>query len=275
MAGLNKMQLAFYKEEGYLLLDALLPEEAYRPLVDEFNAVIDQKARHAQAAGQLEELFEDAPFESRLAQICAALGTGKGLVGEILGKDHKTAGLFYLLTHPSLLDVVESVIGSEILVHPQFNLRAKMPGDAEVVWHQDIAFLEREVEQTFMVNFWIPLVDTDVANGCLEIVAGSHQHGILPHVKPAFEQEIPEDQVPPGERVLSILPAGGAVLLQHKTVHRSFANASNHIRWSMDIRYSDWRQPTGRAEVPGFVARSREEPQRVAKSHLDWLALMA
>ena len=68
----------------------------------------------------------------------------------MLGKQHKGAGLFHLLTHPRILAVVESVIGPEILVHPQFNLRAQMPGEPEVIWHQDIAFLGREVEDTFM-----------------------------------------------------------------------------------------------------------------------------
>jgi phytanoyl-CoA hydroxylase len=275
VAGLDNRQISFFKEEGYLLLDKLLPPAACQPLVDEFNAAIDQKARAAQAKGHLPDLFEGAPFKHRLARICEAMGTGKQFAGEILGKRHKTAGLFHLLTHPSLLDVVESLIGPEILVHPQFNLRAKMPGEVEVEWHQDIAFLAKEVEQTLMVNFWIPLVDTDVENGCLEIVAGSHRHGIVTHEKASFEQVILENNVPGGARILSVLPAGGAALLQHKTVHRSFPNLSDHIRWSLDIRYSDPRKPTGRAHVPGFIARSRENPDGVAKSHLDWLELMA
>ena len=274
MPGLSQTQLAVFKEEGYLLLEELLPEAAYHPLVEELNAVIDQKARQARDAGQLEDIFAEAPFERRLAQLCTALGTGKQLIGEVLGKQHKSAGLFHLLTHPSILDVVESVIGPEILVHPQFNLRAKMPGESEVIWHQDIAFLDREVEDTFMVNFWVPLVNTDVENGCLEIVVGSHRHGIVAHEQPVSELEIPDERVPLGERVLTLLPAGGAALLQHKTVHRSFDNRSDGVRWSLDIRYSDPTKPTGRSEVPGFIARSRENPTAVAQSHLDWQALM-
>ena len=103
MAGLTEDQIAFYKAEGYLLLDECLPVEAYQPLVDEFHAAIERRAREAQARGQLEDLFEDAPFDQRLALLCAAMGTDKRFVGEILGKDHKTAGLFYLLTHPAIL----------------------------------------------------------------------------------------------------------------------------------------------------------------------------
>lgn len=274
MAGLTEEQIAFYKAEGYLSLDECLPTEAYQPLVAEFNAAIDRKAREAQARGQLGDVFADAPFDRRLAQLCAAMGTDKRFVSEILGKAHKTAGLFYLLTHPAILNVVESIIGPEILVHPQFNVRAKMPGEAEVAWHQDIAFLDPEVEETFMINFWVPLVPTNVENGCLEILAGSHKCGIIPHREVGSELEIPEAELPPGERVSSVLPAGGAALIQHKTVHRSFPNQSDHIRWSLDIRYSDYRLPTGRAQVPGFVARSRVDPERVAKGHEDWLQLM-
>jgi len=95
MGGLTGEQIAFYKDEGYLLIDECLPPEAYQPLVDEFDAVIGQKAGEAFALGQLACLFEDAPFERRLAHLCEALGTDKRFVAEILGKAHKTAGLFF------------------------------------------------------------------------------------------------------------------------------------------------------------------------------------
>jgi hypothetical protein len=50
-------------------------------------------------------------------------------------------------------------------------------------------------------------------------------------------------------------------------------NFSDHIRWSLDIRYSDPRLPTGRDSIPGFIARSIESPESIAKSHHDWLKL--
>ena len=42
------------------------------------------------------------------------------------------------------------------------------------------------------------------------------------------------------------------------------------MRWSVDTRYSQIGLPTGRANVPGFVARSQKNPESVAKSHDDW-----
>ena len=102
---------------------------------------------------------------------------------EVTGKRLKTAGMFSLITHPAILDIVESIIGPEILAHPQFNCQAKMPNEtrSQIPWHQDLGFLHPEAEATFMVNFWIPLVDVTVENGCLEVIPGSHRAGLMPH----------------------------------------------------------------------------------------------
>jgi ectoine hydroxylase-related dioxygenase (phytanoyl-CoA dioxygenase family) len=68
---------------------------------------------------------------------------------------------------------------------------------------------------------------------------------------------------------------GSVLLIQHKTIHRSIPNLSDHIRWSLDLRYSDLAMPTGRDDVPGFTVRSRQHPERVSKTLADWLAIMA
>ena len=41
----------------------------------------------------------------------------------------------------------------------------------------------------------------------------------------------------------------------------------------LDLRYSDPSQPTGRDNVPGFIARSQQHPASVARSLEDWLKL--
>ena len=48
--------------------------------------------------------------------------------------------------------------------------------------------------------------------------------------------------------------------------------AEGLVRWSLDIRYSVLDMPTGRDEVPGFVARSRRSPERVTKDAAEWRA---
>jgi hypothetical protein len=60
------------------------------------------------------------------------------------------------------------------------------------------------------------------------------------------------------------------VLLLHRlTEHSSLSNQSDGIRWSFDLRYQPVGQPTGRPVFPGFVVRSRSQPERVVH---DWSA---
>ncbi len=48
----------------------------------------------------------------------------------------------------------------------------------------------------------------------------------------------------------------------HKhTIHGSPPNVSDRIRWSLDLRSNPIGQPIGRPEFPGFVARSRLDPE--------------
>lgn len=276
MEGLSAEQISIYQAQGYLLLEDVIPPVDLQPLIDEFNEVIDRKARQAYGEGRLSELFEDQPFERRIARVYEAIDAPHDLWRAVHGKHHKTAGMFAVMTHPAILDIVESVIGPEILAHPQFNARAKLPDQEETVvpWHQDLGYLEQDAEETFMVNFWIPLVDATVENGCMEVIAGSHRAGLIEHVRIRNYWGIAEDRLPPGEQVACPVRVGGVLLVQHKTVHRSIPNHSDHVRWSLDLRYSDPGMPTGR-DVPGFIARSRTNPASVARSHLDWLGVMA
>ena len=284
MGGLNSEQIAFYKHEGYLLVEDVIPVEDLQPLISELNETVGQNAREAQAKGELSELFEDEPFERRLARMVESVADPsdtsftdtffEGLHGKL-----KTEGMFAVQTHPAILDIVESLIGPEILAHPQFNIRPKLPNqDTSVVpWHQDLGYLQPDASETFMVNFWIPLVDATVENGCMEVIAGSHKAPLINHVLglgPGRNfKGIVDEALPDGEQVQCPVPLGGVLLIQHKTIHRSVPNHSDHIRWSMDIRYSDPRMPTGRDGVPGFIARSKTQPASVANTLADWLKL--
>jgi hypothetical protein len=56
-----------------------------------------------------------------------------------------------------------------------------------------------------------------------------------------------------------------------RLIHSSTANHSDHVRWSVDLRY----QPLDQDPMPqygaGFLARSVQRPQAVATLD-DWLA---
>ena len=279
MSGLTEQQLAFFREEGYLLVDDAIDPAVLQPFRAELEQNIDVFTRAALADGRLSDAHADEPFERRLHALALELDDPAPLLDLGRGKQ-RTPGMFRIYSCPSLLDIVEFVIGPEILAHPQFNVRAKRPFQDEgvVPWHQDLGYLQPDAEETFMVNLWIPLVDATRENGCMEVIAGSHRAPLIGHERgmgPAGNfKGVVDEQLPDGEHVLCPVRVGGALLTQHKTMHRSIPNVSDHIRWSLDLRYSHPDLPTGRQEVPGFIARSRRDPASVCPSAEEWLRIV-
>lgn len=273
---LSPRHLAELHEHGFLVVRGLLPRDALDPLIRELEQEVDHYVRRAVERGLLAaaDTFADAPFERRLALVARACTQPKYFVDLLYGKQHKTAGMFALRTWPALLDVVESVIGSEIFAHPLTVLRPKLPdmGAVALPWHQDRAYLLAEEGEARVLNCWIPLVAAHAANGCLQVVAGSHRGGLLPHDERVDRWiGIKEERLARDRIVTCELAPGDVLLLREMVVHRTLPHSAERVRWSLDTRYSQVGAPTGRAHKPGFVARSRRAPEQVARSHEEWI----
>ena len=286
-AGLTPQQIRQFKEEGYLIVRQMLPHEALQPLISELAQKVDRAIQEAVRQGQLDsgDTFSDAPFANRLALASDACTDRRWLWQTYFSRGKPiSAGMFALRVTPTLLDATESLIGPEILAHPQFALRTKMPDLAlmDIPWHQDLAYLiPAEAGETLVVNFWIPLVSATAENGCMQVIPGSHREGLVAHdlqlTTPGHKgaRGINNADLPPGDFVTCEVDAGDVLMTMERMVHRSIPNRSNTVRWSVDTRYSRIGLPTGRSKVPGFVARSRKHPERIARSHHDWIRNLA
>ena len=73
-SGLTPHQIQQFKDDGFLIIRNLLPREAVQPLIDELAQQVDEATDEAVKQGVLdpENTFDDAPFETRLAQVCKA-----------------------------------------------------------------------------------------------------------------------------------------------------------------------------------------------------------
>lgn len=285
--GLTPEQISQFKEEGLLILRQMLPLDALQPLIDELAQKVDRAIGEAVQQGQLsaQDTFADAPFANRLALASEACTDRNWLWQNYFSRGKPiTAGMFSLRTAPTLLDATESLIGPEILAHPQFALRPKMPDLdlMDIPWHQDLAYLiPAEAGETLVVNFWIPLVSATEQNGCMQVIPGSHRLGLLAHdlqlETPGHKgsKGIADADLPASSIVTCEVDAGDVLITMERLVHRSIPNRSQTVRWSVDTRYNRIGLPTGRSKVPGFVARSRRHPDQVARSHHDWIQNLA
>ena len=69
--------------------------------------------------------------------------------------------------------------GPDISGHPVWNIRSKTPNTVRmtVPWHQDSAYLVEGAEKTIQPAAWIPFLDVNKKNGCMQVVKGGHKSG--------------------------------------------------------------------------------------------------
>jgi non-haem Fe2+, alpha-ketoglutarate-dependent halogenase len=146
-----------------------------------------------------------------------------------------------LTMEPSVLDVVESLLGPEIIVWGTIIL-CKHPGHgAYIGWHQDLAY--SGADELPSVSAWIALSDSTSANGCMRVVAGTHRK-VLAH------REVPDpdnllragrvlaEPVDEGQAVDIVLRAGEMSLHHDRIVHGSRPNHGDDKRIGFVIRYT-------------------------------------
>lgn len=242
---LTEDQKQSFVEEGYLLLNDVLDNEDLQPVIDEISTEIHTRSKKLFIDGDISELFEDDKFETRLAKISQQ--SPKLAVSIWNGILHGPA-IFHLITNPKLLDVAEAFCGTELIASSVYRLRPKIPnfGYGEVPWHQDSGYFEPYCDDSLVLTMWIPLVDSNTENGCLYVIPGSHLGAIADHEMHETGKylSIKKDLVPNENWIACPVPKGGVLLLSNKTMHASFKNTTQGVRWSMDLRYQSTRLPT-------------------------------
>ncbi len=86
---------------------------------------------------------------------------------------------------PSLLDVVEQIIGPDIVLWASAIFCKPAATGLEVPWHQDGQYWPIRPRAT--VTVWMALDDVGVDNGCMRVIPGSHQLGEFSHELSARE----------------------------------------------------------------------------------------
>jgi hypothetical protein len=146
-----------------------------------------------------------------------------------------------LTRHPRILDVVEDLIGPDILVYTAtwFIKEANSPTFA--AWHQDATYFGLDPHEH--VTAWVALSDAGAEAGCMEVVSSRGQPRQLRHAALGLEHSIngggqaivdPFDET--GGTMMA-LPAGSFSLHHTLCRHRSAPNRAGHRRIGLGISY--------------------------------------
>ena len=172
---------------------------------------------------------------------------------------------------PALLDLVESLVGPDIVFWTAA-LFCKPGGDGrEIPWHQDGVYWPLRPPET--VTLWIALDDSLVENGCLRIVPGSQELGLLKHeASPkdglVLNSTIVDAKVDTGDARCVELRAGQLSMHDIYLVHGSSPNTSPRRRCGLTLRYMPATTLYDRTYNPG--AGSNTAPVEFANRPI-WL----
>lgn len=148
---------------------------------------------------------------------------------------------FYgFVTHPEILDIVERIIGPDIVMWASALFCKPAATGLEVPWHQDGQYWPIRPRAT--VTVWIALDDVDRGNGCMRVIPGSHRMGEFSHDVSSREDLVLNNVVNDPrldlDRARDIeLKAGEVSLHDVDIVHGSQPNTSGRRRAGFAIRY--------------------------------------
>jgi ectoine hydroxylase-related dioxygenase (phytanoyl-CoA dioxygenase family) len=183
-------------------------------------------------------VLSDAEVMEFRAELDAIAAGGSRRVDQL----HLTFPWAYrLATHEKVLDAVENLIGPEILIDGNV-VFYKPPRDAGYAsWHQDSVYSGWHL--TPSVSAWIALTVSERANGCMQVIPGSHKQGLLEHDNindpnllnkrgERLRMDVDESQA-----VDVVLKAGEMSLHHPNIVHGSSPNMSDGPRIGFIVRF--------------------------------------
>jgi Phytanoyl-CoA dioxygenase (PhyH) len=209
---LNDRELGEYHRDGYLTLPQLLPPA-------DFDAL----------RGCFEEKLAALPREAR---------------PEDMDVPHFTdPRLFRWLFHPSVLDVVERIIGPNIALFSA-HFFCKPAGDGKSVpWHEDGYFWrETIIPSSEAITVWLALDPSTTENGCMRVIPGSHtardrRYRGFDDDSSVFDEALDPAEYDSAHSVPLELRPGECSIHAAGLVHGSEANVSPHRRCGFTMRY--------------------------------------
>ncbi|MEE2933164.1 MAG: phytanoyl-CoA dioxygenase family protein [Pseudomonadota bacterium] len=169
-----------------------------------------------------------------------------------------------LIRHPAILDVIESLMGPNIIL---YTCRAfiKPPKSLGITaWHQDSTYFG--LRPFDHVTAWVALSDVDSESGPAEFARGSHIRGQLLQESNVVENSVNTagqmtvEWFDKSDTDCAILKAGQFSLHHTCTLHQSAPNKSNRPRIGLALSYISTRTSnTGSFRMPATLVRGSDE----------------
>lgn len=203
-------------------------------------------------------------------ELILAEQTKPGMRPEQLDKPHFVyPRLFEWVLTDEVLDIVEPILGPDLLLFStHFICKPKSDGK-RVPWHEDSAYWNGMLEPMEAVTVWLAIDESSPANGGMHVVPRSHCTGRqgfsdYENVDPThsvFPTEIVKEQQYAAQAVPVILQPNQCSLHDSRLIHGSPANTNALRRCGFTMRFVPGHvrlNPAGESSIRLYPARGQD-----------------
>ena len=246
-----------FEEHGCLVVRGLM-----KPYIDRINQDMEAAASESLALiDEAEKIVEGWRTPNGTLFIPAPDGYDRDKQIMVLAMNYQTSGAFFQSAFDeNAIRIVEAILGPNVEIFGNGQCLYKEPvGGHPKHLHQDSAYFEHRYQGPVGILNYV--VDTDLVNGALHVVPGSHKLGQLKHVDTFSHLGLEEDEWP-WERSLPVIgKAGDSIFFNVKTIHGSKQNMSDKPRPVFINRY---RRTDDFVIIGGTTAQNRAEAEKRA-----------
>jgi len=229
---LSNEQLAFYAENGYVVVPDIVPPDVLKRIRDAITEITTE----AQAGRSTR--VSDTIVEPDAASTASTTAT-KAPLRKLNALVPHDPFFRSVAASPTILDVVTQLTGQPrqiMLYSDQVFLKPAHCGSPKPL-HQDNSYF-RVTPHSHGVTCWMAVDDSTEENGCMRYIPGSHKLGLLPHKQISAAHLTPEDS-DLGQEIPVPIPAGAAIFHHLLTLHSSHANTSAKPRRAWALHYAN------------------------------------
>ena len=142
-----------------------------------------------------------------------------------------------------IVNAMEQLLDDEVYhYHSKMSIKAPRTGGAWS-WHQDYGYwYQNGCLFPDMASVFIAVDPNTRANGCLQVLKGSHQLGRVEHGRFGDQTGADPERVEQALKVMELvyveIDPGDALFFHSNTLHRSDQNTSDEPRWSLLCCYN-------------------------------------
>lgn len=169
-----------------------------------------------------------------------------------------------LARHPRILDVVEDLIGPNILIWTSTFFIKEPRSPTFAAWHQDGTYFG--LTPNDLITAWVALSDATHEAGCMDVVSFNSKPRQMHHAALRLENSINRagqtimEPVKEDGVVAMELPAGSFSLHHELSVHRSSPNNAAHRRIGLGLNYIPTHvRTTGSVRMTAMLVRGEDK----------------